>query len=246
MNKDLTIVIPCYNEAQSLPLLVEQIKGSNLMNDFLIVDNGSNDNTAEIIGELETASNIRFISKPTNNGYGAGIKFGISNAKSSLIGWMHGDLQQDIELLEKADFSPFTNQNKTKNLVALKGIRTKRSLVDCLFTICVSVVATVMFMRPCWDIAGQPNIFRAKDINFVYQAPDDHNFEFFVYIMLKLKGGKFFRFPAPFKKRVFGSSSWDIGILKAIKPDNCFLTIIISYDVMKSYCQQHMAQQSLT
>ena len=37
----------------------------------------------------------------------------------------------------------------------------------------------------------QDNIYKASDLAFIDQAPDDHNFEFYVYIVFLLAGGKF-------------------------------------------------------
>ena len=73
-----SIVIPCFNEAASLPSLtrrcldVAEQKSHDL--EFILVDNGSTDDTGTILNELlAEAKGCRSISLAQNQGYGAGI-----------------------------------------------------------------------------------------------------------------------------------------------------------------------------
>ncbi len=224
----LTIVIPCYNEAKSLPELINQMKLIKLDCNFVLVDNGSTDETASYLESVSLPENIIHIKKSVNTGYGAGIKFGVKNVNTELVGWMHADLQQNLNILnnireELTFFSKFEDQK----LIAIKGLRSGRSVFENFFTTGVSIVATTIFLRRCWDIAGQPNIFRLNDLRFLDSAPDDHNFEFFIYIKFKLLNGKFIRFDAPFLNRKFGKSSWDNGLISKIKHARRIFTYII-------------------
>ena len=228
MTSNVTIIIPCFNEADSLPLLVRQISATELKYKFLLIDNGSTDETRKVLKNLELPSNVQTITKPENTGYGAGVKFGIANAKTPIVGWMHGDLQQDIAILRDAEITSLMNENGTDNLIAVKGLRSERNLIDTFFTTAVSVCASILFFRSCWDIAGQPNVYRKKDLGFLTAAPNDHNFEFFVYVTFKMKGGRYLRFPAPFKNRIYGSSSWDVGLTSKLKHSvRIFLGLLI-------------------
>ena len=86
MNK-YTIVIPCYNEARSLPELIQQLGKLNKIFNFILVDNGSTDNTQKTLNLSQLPENIALLKKEKNTGYGAGIKFGLKNlvAKVSLF-----------------------------------------------------------------------------------------------------------------------------------------------------------------
>ena len=104
---------------------MQQISATKLGYKFLLIDNGSTDETRKVLKNLEFPSNVQTITKPENTGYGAGVKFGIANAKTPLVGWMHGDLQQDIAILKDADTTSLMNEDGTGNLIAVKGLRAR-------------------------------------------------------------------------------------------------------------------------
>jgi glycosyltransferase involved in cell wall biosynthesis len=215
--KNITIILPCYNEEESIPFLLEQIKLFNSNIKFILLDNGSSDNTQTLLKKITIPKNVTLLLKQKNNGYGAGLKFGYQYVKSEYVGWMHTDLQQQIKSLEKASNLLNTGITNDKKFIAVKGLRTKRSIMDLFFTISLSFFTSCLFLRPCWDIAGQPNIYRKKDIKFIKEAPDDHRFEFYIFLKFLIMGGNYQRFEAPFLERKFGKSSWDDGLKSKLK-----------------------------
>ena len=214
----ITIIIPCYNEAESIPELIRKLSLIKDDFNFLIVNNGSTDNTLDVIKKLNIPTNISFIKKDINTGYGAGIKYGIKFVRTEYTGWMHGDLQQNPSVLLNAKEMIFskTNQEASQNL-AFKGYRTGRALFENFFTAGVAILSSLLFFDLYWDIAGQPNIFKTSSLKFLDNSPDDHNFEFYVYIQFLRNHGTCKRFEAPFLKRKFGVSSWDKGFLSKVK-----------------------------
>ena len=53
----ITVVIPCYNEFNSLPILIENLEKINNIN-FLIIDNGSTDESREYLNSKKLNENI--------------------------------------------------------------------------------------------------------------------------------------------------------------------------------------------
>ncbi len=83
----LSIIIPAYNEEQNIPRLDSELipflKGDY---EILIVDDGSNDNTAEQVLKLKKKhKHIKLIKHPKNLGLGYAIRTGIKNAKGDII-----------------------------------------------------------------------------------------------------------------------------------------------------------------
>tara|TARA_A100001388_G_scaffold276801_1_gene265637 strand:+ start:377 stop:1075 length:699 start_codon:yes stop_codon:yes gene_type:complete len=227
MNK-ISIVIPCYNEAESLPELIDQIRKVKNYFNFVLVDNGSKDDTQKVLENLKIPDNIKILKKKINDGYGSGIKFGLKNVETEYCGWMHSDLQQNISvLLDAKNLIEKLNKKGNDNPIALKGLRIGRSPFENLFTVGVAVFSSILFLQRFWDIAGQPNIFKTSEIKFLDQAPDDHKFEFYVYIEFLRNHGKFIRFDAPFHERRFGVSSWDKGFLSKLKHAKVVLKYIL-------------------
>ena len=226
--KKITIVIPCYNESSSLPELINQLKTISNDFNFILVDNGSTDDTQNVLKTINIPENIKILKKQTNEGYGAGIKYGLKNVKTEFTGWMHADLQQDANvLLNGKILLESLIDKKSKDFYAVKGLRTGRSISNNIFTIGVALLTSILFFRKFWDIAGQPNIFKTSSLDFLNKAPDDHNFEFFVYIYFIINKGIYKRFNAPFHKRRFGSSSWDRGFQSKLKHSKSILKYIL-------------------
>ena len=95
---ELSLIIPCYNEELNIPPLMKRL---NLIQEewieFILVNNGSNDNTRNIIvKEAEKLDlKIKLVDIKKNNGYGYGIMEGIKTGSGSILSWTHADLQTE-------------------------------------------------------------------------------------------------------------------------------------------------------
>lgn len=75
-----------YNDAQTTRTLLENIKNYSCIDQILVVDNASTDNSLELLTQFE-ASNYRVFSAPSNKGYGAGINLGIQELEKEGISY---------------------------------------------------------------------------------------------------------------------------------------------------------------
>lgn len=83
-----TIIIPAYNEGEVIASVINELR-ENDINNILVINDGSTDNTEEILKKI----NVAFISHKTNKGYGASLKTGIKNTKSEYVAIYDGDGQ---------------------------------------------------------------------------------------------------------------------------------------------------------
>ena len=104
--KKISIVVPCYNEEESIPIFYEEMKKIiNKMKkkatfEFIFIDDGSCDNTLKILRELSGKDkSVRYVSFSRNFGKEAGIYAGFSNATGDYVATMDVDLQDPPELL---------------------------------------------------------------------------------------------------------------------------------------------------
>jgi len=218
MQKRLSITIPCYNEADNIPNLLERLKQAILRDDIeiVIVDNGSTDNTAEVLQELLPAYWFaRSIHVRENQGYGYGIYAGLKSADSMFIGWTHGDLQTDpfdiiraFEILERIGYEENTY---------VKGARVGRDWKDSIFSAGMGFFASLALKMKLYEINAQPNIFHRNLLSYVTNPPKDFSLDLYVYYKAKLHGYKMKRFTVSFKDRIFGMSNWNTGIRSKIK-----------------------------
>ena len=92
----LSIVIPCYNEGKNIPLILSRFDEVINRKDIeaLLVNNGSTDNSEEVLDELLPKYPFaRVVNVQENKGYGYGILTGLREASGTFIGWTHADMQ---------------------------------------------------------------------------------------------------------------------------------------------------------
>ena len=204
-----SLVIPCYNEAANLPLLLERCKALAVTPDVevIIVDNGSTDSTAEVLEELlPEFPGCRSIRVEKNQGYGFGIVSGLKAAKGKILGWTHADMQTDpqdtllgLELFEKHGVDIF-----------VKGRRYGRPFMDVVFTVGMSVFETFFLARPMWDINAQPTMFSRRFFESWTAPPVDFSLDLYAYYQAQSYELKVHRFPVRFGERAHGVSHWNV------------------------------------
>lgn len=101
---DISVIVPCYNEEESIPLFYKEIKKvikeMNIKFEVIFIDDGSSDNSLNIMRELSKKDkNIRYISFSRNFGKEAGILAGLEAALGNYVCMMDVDLQDPPHLL---------------------------------------------------------------------------------------------------------------------------------------------------
>lgn len=105
--KLISIVVPCYNEQESIPIFYKEVnevtsKLNNYCFEYIFVDDGSKDNTLIIIKELRNLDDrIKYVSFSRNFGKESGIYAGLLKTKGDYVVLMDVDLQDPPRLLPK-------------------------------------------------------------------------------------------------------------------------------------------------
>lgn len=94
----ISIVIPVYNEEQSVAEVLDQVCAvelEGLVKEIIISDDGSTDSTPRIISEyrVNAAEIIKIHTSPTNLGKGAAVRLGISQATGEIVIIQDADLE---------------------------------------------------------------------------------------------------------------------------------------------------------
>src|SRR5512134_1669178 len=95
---DLTIVIPIFNEADSLPHflpdLIETCKTKKWQ--VIVVNDGSKDNSANVLSEYEGTPFVKIVHHKVNRGYGGALKTGLALVKTPYVVTIDGDGQHQV------------------------------------------------------------------------------------------------------------------------------------------------------
>lgn len=101
----LSIIVPCYNEAESLPLFYKEtqkvVATMDVEAEYLFVNDGSSDQTLTVIKELYDADpkQVRYLSFSRNFGKEAAIYAGLQHSEGDYVTLMDADLQDPPEML---------------------------------------------------------------------------------------------------------------------------------------------------
>ncbi len=104
MSKTLTIVIPCYNESASLPIVLPDLIAFVNSHDYrlIITNDGSKDSSLEILNQYLTAEpRCKVVSHKVNRGYGGAIKSGIAVAETDYVITIDADGQHYFDDINK-------------------------------------------------------------------------------------------------------------------------------------------------
>lgn len=105
MDKYLSIIIPAYNEStrisRTLTPTIEFLKTQNYESEIIVVNDGSKDNTTEVVNGFKASfNNIKVIEYTPNHGKGYAVKKGMLEAEGNYRLFMDADYAVPIEYLK--------------------------------------------------------------------------------------------------------------------------------------------------
>lgn len=216
--KTLSVVLPCYNEARNIPLILQRFAQVMDRSDVevILVDNGSIDNSPQVLDDLlPQYSFARSIRVGINQGYGYGIHCGLKAGTGRFLGWTHADMQTDpVDVLRGL---ALIESSAMPSRTFVKGLRRGRPWTDSSFSLGMSVFESLVFWSSLWEINAQPTLFSREFFDHCQNPPNDFAFDLYYYYMAKKIGLQIQRLDVEFVQRLHGHSHWNINWKSKIK-----------------------------
>jgi len=89
----LSIVIPIYNERETLETLIAKVNAVDYDKEILLIDDFSRDGTREVLKKYENKENFQVLYHDHNQGKGAALRTGFSNVNGDIIIIQDADLE---------------------------------------------------------------------------------------------------------------------------------------------------------
>ena len=207
----LSVVIPCFNEAENILLLLKELKEvfftSKYNIEVIIVDGCSSDDTNLLL--IEEFRNLdkdifSLILMESQKGYGNDILEGLKKARYEYLCWTHADLQTDPNDVIRGLEIIGSHAGGGKQFI--KGKRKYRPFFDSLLTYGMQVIVSFLLKVRLNDINAQPKIFHRSfyDKFLKDRSPKDFSLDLFALYEAKINNYEIISFPVHFKKREFG------------------------------------------
>lgn len=148
----ISLVLPAWNEAQSLPDAIEEadraLRFVTAVYEIIVVDDGSHDQTGHCLEKLkESYPALRVARHPTNQGYGAALRTGFGMARCDLVVFTDADRQFHLEELDR-----FTLLAEHYDIVCGYRINRQDSPLRCFYSRIYNMIVRMLMGSTVRDI----------------------------------------------------------------------------------------------
>ena len=92
---NLSVIIPVYNEVKNVQEIIKRVQATKLASEIVVVDDGSQDGTRDILKKLDGKKKVRVVLHDKNQGKGAAVVTGMNAATGDVLLIQDADLEYD-------------------------------------------------------------------------------------------------------------------------------------------------------
>lgn len=201
----LSIVIPAFNEAENLPVLIEQILSAFTPApknwEVLLIDDGSTDGTRNVMMDLKSKHPfIRVLSMDRNHGLSAALDAGFRKASGDVIVSLDADLQND-----PADIPRLVEQIPEYDVVIGIRVRRKDSIIKRMSSRIANGIRDVMLQEK-WRDTGCT--LKAYKRSYLERIKLFHGLHRFLPTLLLMEQARILEMPVNHRPRIHGKSKY--------------------------------------
>ena len=211
---DLSVIVPCYEEHECLPLLFDRITAvlgaTGLSYELVLVNDGSQDGTWQLIDDFARsgrAPRVVGVDFSRNFGKEAALLAGLSHATGDVVGIMDADLQQEPETL-LAMYRELASHPEADCVAAYQSTRhegwLQAHLKGAFYRVFKAITEGTSDMIPG---ASDFRVFRRGVADALLAMPEYHRFSKGLFAWVGFETIPFAYEPAP---RAAGTSKWSL------------------------------------
>lgn len=234
MQELLTIVLPCYNEAENIPSFFPELLTFAQKNNFLViaVNDGSSDGTAELLAEFANKYPcFTVVTHKLNCGYGAALKTGLLTVKTGFAITIDADGQHRLSDVVKC----FECMQDT-NADMIVGSRQNNQSGTCrtLGKILIKLFAKSLLKLPVKDLNSGMKCYRMSEAReYLSLCPDTMAFSDVVLLLMANDRKLVLETPIEVLARTTGKST--IGLKSAINTFSEILNLAVLLRPMTTF-----------
>lgn len=207
LQPELSIVVPAYNEAENLPILVSEIRKAlswaESTYEVILVDDASTDASPGVMRQLATANeHVRLIRHARNLGQSAALVAGFEHARGAIVVTLDADLQND-----PADIPRLLEELDDCDVVC--GIRARRqdSWLRKVSSRIANGARNRMTAESIADVGCSLRAYRAEYLRLLPVFDGMHRF---LPTLLRLNGARIREIEVNHRPRRFGTSKYGV------------------------------------
>jgi len=215
MNKQrsISIVIPAFNEEESLPVLVKDLERElrEYQYEIIVIDDGSNDSTLKTLLELRKTNNRLVIVKFIRNyGQTSAMDAGFAKAKNDFVSTMDADLQNPAAEIHKL----IAEIDKGNDVVCGWRVDRLDSIGKKLMSRLAYGLRRFVIKDTLHDAGCTLKAYRREVLEGLYLFGEMHRF---IHLLLKWRGCKVVEIPVAHNERKYGKTKYGVSrIFKGI------------------------------
>ncbi len=202
----LSVVIPAYNEEKGIEEISRRVLGvedalrqvgvDHL--ELIVVDDGSQDRTAEIAGAID---GVRLIKHAKNRGYGGALKTGFSQASGELIGFLDADGTYPPEYFPQLCVKALNGSDLVIGS-RMAGAESHMPLTRRVGNLFFATLLTIVGRQHVTDSASGMRVFKREVLERIYPLPDGLNLTPVMSTRAIHEGMRMEEVPIPYSERV--------------------------------------------
>jgi glycosyltransferase involved in cell wall biosynthesis len=207
-SRDLTVVIPVYNEGEILPSFAPSLIEFCRSKDWILVfiNDGSCDETKHILDEFRSSPLVRVVHHKVNRGYGGALKSGISLVTTPYLVTMDGDGQHNYEDVEKV--FQFARENDADMVVGKRDAKHGSTIYRSLGKSLIRAFTRILMPLPITDLNSGFKFYRTDLAQrYITVCPDSMAFSDVITLVFLNERNLVMEYPIRVSPRSTGEST---------------------------------------